>query len=199
MSDPPACDASGENEELMRATHRALRKYGYADLTVKRIAEEYGKSTAAVHYYYDTKDELLTALLDYLLDQFVDEIQEITTTDPERRLELLLDELFVDAEDHRNLLIAIQGMRSQAPYEEAFGEKFRQNDEYLGYVLKAVINHGIDEGVFDDVDAAHVTRALMTIVDGARTRTVVFDDASALTTGRQAASEYVDAMLKGGG
>ncbi|MFC6989047.1 TetR/AcrR family transcriptional regulator [Haloplanus sp. GCM10025708] len=195
MTSPSERTFSEGNEEIMRATYRALREHGYADLTIKRIADEYGKSTAAVHYYYDTKDELLAAFLDYLLERFVDEIQDVETTDPERRLSLLLDRLLVDAEEHRDLLIAILEMRSQAPYKEAFRERFQQNDEYVRYMLKAVINHGIDEGAFDDVDADRVARSLMTIVDGARTRTVVLGEADALATGRRTATEYVDATL----
>ncbi|SEO99645.1 transcriptional regulator, TetR family [Halogranum amylolyticum] len=194
MTDPTERTFSEPTEAIMQATYRALRNYGYADLTIKRIAEEYGKSTAAIHYYYDTKDDLLVAFLDYLLEQFVDSIRSIETTDPERRLEILLDELLVTPEENRDLLVAILEMRSQAPYKETFRDRFRQNDDYIRYMLKAVINHGIDEGVFDDVDADHVTRALMTIVDGARTRAVVLDD-TALPTARQTASEYVDAML----
>lgn len=179
----------------MQATYRALREHGYADLTIKRIADEYGKSTAAIHYYYDTKEDLLVAFLDFLLERFVDSIHEVETTDPEQRLNLLLDELLVAPRENRDLSVALLEMRSQAPYKEAFSERFQQNDEYIRYMIKAVINHGIDEGVFEDVDAEHVTRALMTIVDGARTRSVVLGEGE-LETARQAAAEYADAMLR---
>ncbi|WP_424005113.1 TetR/AcrR family transcriptional regulator (plasmid) [Haloarcula salina] len=196
MADPTERSFSGPSEDIMRATYRALREHGYADLTVQRIADEYGKSTAAIHYHYDTKEELLAAFLDYLLEQFVTSIREVETTDPEERLTVLLDTLLVEPEDNLDLLIAILEMRSQAPYKEAFRDRFEQNDEYIRYMLKAVINHGIDEGVFDDVDADHVARALMTIVDGARTRAVVLDETTALETARQTATEYADAMLR---
>ncbi|WP_121823104.1 TetR family transcriptional regulator C-terminal domain-containing protein [Halostella salina] len=195
MADPSEHTFSEPNEEIMQATYRALRTHGYADLTVKRIAEEYGKSTAAVHYYYDTKEELLATFLDYLLERFVDSIQGIETTDPEQRLDILLDELLLKPQENQDLAVALLEMRSQAPYKEAFSDRFRQNDEYIRYMLKAVINHGIDEGAFADADADHVTRGLMTIVDGARTRAVVFDDMEALETARQTADEYVEATL----
>ena len=196
MADPPERTFSETDEAIMEATYRALREHGYADLTIKRIADEYGKSTAAVHYYYDTKDELLAAFLDYLLEQFVDSIHDVETTDPGERLELLLDELLVKPQENPDLSIALLEMRSQAPYKEAFSERFQQNDEYIRYMLKAVVNHGIDEGVFDDVDADHITRSLMTIVDGGRTRAVVLDNLEELETARRTASEYVDAMLR---
>lgn len=196
MADPLERTFSEADQAIMEATYRALREHGYADLTIKRIADEYGKSTAAVHYHYDTKDELLAAFLDYLLEQFVDSIHGVETTDPEERLELLLDELLVKPQENPNLSIALLEMRSQAPYKEAFSERFQQNDEYIRYMLKAVVNHGIDEGVFSDVDADHITRSLMTIVDGGRTRAVVLDNLEELETARRTASEYVDVMLR---
>jgi len=192
-SEPPVSDA---DREIMEATHRALRDHGYADLTMQRIADEYGKSTAALHYHYDTKEELLAAFLDYLLDRFVESVRAVETTDPEDRLELLLDRLLVSPKSNSDLLIAMLEMRSQAPYKDAFADRFQQNDEYIRHMLEAAIDRGIEEGVFADVDADHVSRALMTIVDGARTRAVVLDEAVALETARQTAAEYVDATLR---
>ena len=196
MAEPPERTSSDSNEEIMRATYRVLQEHGYADLTIKRIADEYGKSTAAVHYHYDTKDDLLVAFLDYILERFVNTIHEVETTDPEQRLNLLLDKLLVAPEDHPDLLISVLEMRSQAPYKEAFGKRFQQNDEYVRYMLKTVMDHGIQEGVFNDVDTEHTARALMTIVDGARARAVVLDETDTLATARQTADEYVNAVLK---
>ncbi|HMB51097.1 TetR/AcrR family transcriptional regulator [Natronoarchaeum rubrum] len=199
MGDPPDRSFSDAEEEVLRATYSALREHGYADLTIKRIADEYGKSTAAVHYHYDTKEELLAAFLDYVLQQFVDTIHEVETTDPDERLTLLLDQLLVELEDHLDLLVAILEMRSQAPYKETFSQRFEQNDEYVRYMLRTVIADGIRQGVFDDdVDAEHAAGALMTIVDGARTRAVVLDDPDALATARRTAEEYVESVLKSG-
>jgi hypothetical protein len=87
-------------------------------------------------------------------------------------------------------------MRSQAPHKPAFAERFRENDEYIQFMLKAVIGHGIDEGVFADVDADHVAQSLLTIVHGAHAKTVVAADPAPLETAREAAEEYVDAVLR---
>jgi len=195
MTDSSNRTTDNPNEDIMRATYQALQEHGYADLTIKRIAEEYGKSTAAIHYHYDTKDDLLAAFLDYVLDQFQNTVHEVETTDPEQRLDLLLDKLLVDVQDLPGLLVAILELQSQAPYKEAFRERFRQNDEYVRYMLRTVIDQGIQDGVFNDVDAEHTARALMTIVDGGRTRAVVFDEEEALATARQTAEEYVTAVL----
>ncbi|MFC4990445.1 TetR/AcrR family transcriptional regulator [Saliphagus infecundisoli] len=196
MTDTPDRSDEDPDDAIIRATYRALSSHGYADLTMKRIADEYGKSTAAIHYHYDTKDDLLAAFLDFVIGQFKDAVHAVETTDPEERLELLLDQLLVKANDHPDLLIAMLEMRSQAPYNEPFRERFQQNDAYVRYLLETVINQGIDAGVFADADAEHVARVLMTIVDGARARAVVLDQETALSTGRRAAAEYVAATLE---
>lgn len=195
MGGSPKGTRTDEDEAIMRATYRALRKHGYADLTIKRIAEEYGKSTAAIHYHYDTKDDLLGAFLEYVLDRFKRDIHDVEITDPGRRLGMLLDRLLVTPEDHRDLLIAMLEMRSQAPYNDTFQDRFQQNDEYVRYLLETVIEQGIDAGIYRDVDAAHVARGLMMIVDGARTREVVLEEPRALDEARQIADEYLDAVL----
>jgi hypothetical protein len=59
-----------------------------------------------------------------------------------------------------------------------------------------VIDHGISEDTFNDVDSKHVARALMTIVDGGRTRAVVLDETETLETARRIADEYVNAVLR---
>ncbi|MFC3956800.1 TetR/AcrR family transcriptional regulator [Halovivax cerinus] len=195
MADTP--DRSGEDpdEAIMRATYRALSTHGYADLTMQRIADEYGKSTAAIHYHYDTKDDLLAAFLDFVLGRFKDAVHDVETTDPEDRLELLLDGLLVKASEHTELLVAMLEMRAQAPYNDTFAERFRENDAYVRYLLETVIDQGIDAGAFADADAEHVARVLVTIVDGARTRAVVLGEETALSTARRAATEYLAATL----
>jgi AcrR family transcriptional regulator len=196
MTDPPRTQTGSEpDEDIMLATYDALCKHGYADLTIQRIADEYGKSTAAVHYHYDTKSDLLAAFVDYLLDQFVDQVHDVETTDPEERLNLLLDKLLISAVDHQNLLIALFEMQGQAPYQETFADRFSQSDEYIRYLLETVIVHGKEQGVFNDVDSENVARSLVTIAEGGRTRAVTLDDQQQLAEARQTADDYIDAVL----
>lgn len=73
-------------------------------------------------------------------------------------------------------------MRSRAPYRERFSERFRQNDEYVRYLLRTVIDQGVEGGVFDDVDAAW-------------TRAVVLEEAQSLETAKRTPDESRQAIL----
>ncbi|WP_435101901.1 TetR/AcrR family transcriptional regulator [Halarchaeum sp. P4] len=185
-------ERSEAEEAIMRATYRALCEHGYADLTMRAIAEEYGKTTAAIHYHYETKDDLLVALLEYLLDRFVAHVHDVETTGPEARLEALLDTLISERTDDHDLLVAILEMRAQAPYDEAMRDQLVHNDEYLRYLLRTVVADGVEQGVFAaDVDPSRAAETLMTFVDGARTRFVVSGDPDVLRHAREAADRYV--------
>lgn len=196
MAESPDRTAPEPDEQIMYATYRALQEHGYADLTVKRIADEYGKSTAAIHYHYDTKEDLMAAFLDFLLDKFVEQIHEVEQTDPQARLNRLLDKLLVAPQDHLDLLVAVLEMWSQTPYDEEFATQFQHTDEYVRYVLQTVIDHGIKNEVFADVDAEAVAHSLMTIVDGGRIRAVVHDGDESLRTARRTAQAYLEAVLR---
>ncbi|GGM62613.1 AcrR family transcriptional regulator [Halarchaeum rubridurum] len=198
MADTPTDRERTDVEEaIMEATYRALREHGYADLTMRAIAEEYGKTTAAIHYHYDTKDDLLVAFLAYLLDKFLDHVREIETDDPEDRLGDLLDGLLIEREDDYDLICALLEMRAQAPYHDAIREQLVRNDEYIRDVFRAVIADGIERGVFrDDVDPDTVASALITIVKGARTRYVVLADPDVLRVARDVADAYVAGVLE---
>ncbi|GAD51630.1 transcriptional regulator, TetR family [Halarchaeum acidiphilum MH1-52-1] len=197
MADIPSDRERTDVEDaIMRATYRALRERGYADLTMRAIAEEYGKTTAAIHYHYDTKDDLLVAFLEYLLDRFLTHVHDVETTDPEARLDDLLDGLLVEREDDYDLIVALLEMRAQAPYHESIREQLARNDEYLRYLLRTVIADGVDRGVFDDVDPETAAGTLLTIVNGARTRFVVLDDSDVLHLARDAADAYVEDILE---
>ncbi|HET7323460.1 MAG TPA: helix-turn-helix domain-containing protein, partial [Halococcus sp.] len=62
-------------DELMHATYRALCKHGYANLTMQDIADESTKSKAALHYHYDTKQDLLLAFLSFLYERFEERLR----------------------------------------------------------------------------------------------------------------------------
>ena len=195
MEDSPQVPDPEGNEEIMRATYKALCEYGYADLTIERIAQKYGKTTAAIHYHYDTKDELLLAFLDYILGEYVSALHEVQATDPEERLELLMDKLLMDPREHHDLLVALVEMRNQTPHKESFSRRFEENDQYISYLLKTVIEQGIADGVFRDVDPDHIAQSLLMIVDGARARSIFLDEENILTDARQAVDEYLDSQL----
>src|SRR6056297_1230754 len=99
------------SEQMMEATYCALCKHGYADLTMQRIAGESSLSKATFHYHFDTKEELLNAFLDHLLERFEARLA-CESSDPGDRLDTFLDAIFDPAEDGSP--VALMELKAQA-------------------------------------------------------------------------------------
>jgi AcrR family transcriptional regulator len=199
----PANDTDTDTEHregLMEATYRALCEHGYADLTMSAIAEEADRSTALLHYHYDTKEGLLTAFLDYLFAEFRAEVESLPRRDPEHRLRELLDLLLRSPdEDHWELATALLEVRAQAPYQEPFREHLRAVENFLRERIAAIVAEGIKTGQFEPVDPDRTARLLLAAADGARTKRVTLGDEIDPAIVRSGLDDHIDAVLLAGG
>lgn len=184
-------------DELMEATYVALCEHGYAALRMKDIAEETSKSKATLHYHYDTKVELLYAFLEYLYERFERRVDEIDGETATERLVALVD-LFLTPrreETGEEFQTAILEIKAQGPYDERFREQLRQFDRLLLDRFEVIVEDGQESGEFDaDVDPAPMAEFVVTLLNGAQTRTV----AVGRPTGRtgEEFAEYVVDLLR---
>jgi len=175
-------EAIDSGEEIMAATYRALSKHGYANLTMQAIADEFEKTKAVIHYHYDTKDDLLVAFLDYLLDRFTERLAVGEDADPNDRLDALVDELLLGLGDdeaatrsNHEFHAALLELRSQAPHNDAYRAQLTTNHELLMDMLTAVIDDGIEQGVFHDVDAEQTATLVLATMLGGRVNHITLD------------------------
>ena len=174
---------SDAKREIIAATGRALCAHGYADLTMQRIAEESSLTTAAIHYHFDTKDDLLDAVLDDLLDRFEARLA-CDAGDPRECLATFLDAVLTPtgSPDGRgdgvdDFPVALMELKAQAPYHDRFRERFRALDDAMRTVVREAVADGVDAGHFADADPDAVARLVVTAINGAHVRTVALGEA----------------------
>lgn len=166
---------------IMEATYAALRKHGYAGLTMQAIADEFDKTKAVLHYHYDTKEDLLVAFLDHLLDRFLDTVDIDAIDDPEERLVALVDALLLGTHesrsetDHWEYHTALLEIRAQAPHNDAFREQLTTNYRLIEDAAVAIIADGVEDGVFREVDPERAAAWLLATINGARLHRVTLD------------------------
>ena len=184
MSDDPS-----QRDEFMEATHRALCKQGFASLTMESIAAESEKSKGLLHYHFDSKDDLLVAFIEYLLDQFEQDIASVAGT-PADRLDAFIDRFVVEnTEDDRQALhLALLELRAQAPYNDRYRNHLAESDKRVRTAVADIIRDGIESEDFrNDIDPDAIARLILATMDGARTR--------GLTVGDEAYAERVRETL----
>jgi len=164
--------------EIIEATNRALCEHGYAGLTMQRIAAESSMTTAAIHYHFDTKEELLNAFLDDLIERFEQKLS-CEASDPRERLNAFLDAVFIPSDPADNgFPVAIMELKAQAPYHNLFRERFLDLDEVMRGVVAEIVEDGVNAGYFEETDPDEVARLVTTILNGAHARTVALGEQS---------------------
>jgi len=153
----------------MKATYDALCKYGYANLTIQKISDEFEKSKSLMYYHYDSKDDLLVEFLQFALEQFTTDLMVNKTNDPETRLRDLINRLLprtIDDDDHKQLGVAIFELRSKASFDESYYNKITEIDDFLREQIAELVEIGIEEGVFREVDPDEVANMVVAIING---------------------------------
>lgn len=188
--------SSDAADDIMDGTHSALRTHGYAGLTMQDIADEAGLSTAALHYHFDCKHDLLVAFLDRLFERFEARIAEQDGDDAAERLLSLVETVLLpptddDPHEFRTALLEIE---AQAPYDDAFRARLERFDETFTARVRSILETGVEEGTFAaDVDPDEVASFVVTYVRGARTQNVAVG--TPLDDSLAAFRDYVEGTL----
>ena len=171
MSEDTA-DAEGTSTQIqiMEATYRALRRYGYTDLTIAHIAEEFDKSKSLLYYHYSSKDELVAAFIEFAGDRFLASLDEIDESDPLATVRRIVDVyLAVDVDDDmRDAQRTIIQLRTQAIGTPQYRAEFTRIDAALRDRIATAIADGIQTGrIQEDINAERAATWLLSSLNGA--------------------------------
>jgi len=173
--DDPFAEPSDTRQAILGAAFRALCEHGYANVTIKRIGDEFDKSPSLVYHHYDGKDDLLIDLLEYLLDEFEASIADGSTAEspdcdaavagegteiapetvfdrsPREQLDGYLtaavdpDSLNEEYAPDARFVTVMNELRSQAANDEAYREHFDRSDRVFGEYLKRIVREAAAE------------------------------------------------------
>ncbi len=210
MEDPFA-EPTDTREAILGAAFRALCEHGYADLTIKRIGEEFDKSPSLVYHHYDGKDELLVDLLEYLLDDFESALAaDAFDLPPRTRLDAyvsaMTDPTSIDAEHapDARFLTAVIELRAQAATDEAYRSHFDRSDRVFQRFLERSVreaaaniraNDSIDVPDDGSVTPTEVAATLQALSSGAMLRWATTNDREWVGDVRQGIDRYLSTTL----
>lgn len=189
---------------LMEATYRTLADEGYDELTLRNVAERADKSRGLVHYHFDSKDDLVRSLLDYLLARLETEFAAFEDQSARAQLRTVLERIAYGpggAEDVDDAYFrALFALRAQAPFDVELCRRLTRNYRAAVDQCAAAIEAGIESGEFRTVDPEATAVFLVNAVDGARNADLTLDTSLARGTAFEVLESLVfDAMTSDGG
>jgi AcrR family transcriptional regulator len=81
----------GRPDEILAAACQAIVERGFSDTRVSDIADVAGTSTGTIHYYFDSKQDVLMAALRWASDRLFGRLERADGPDATARLAALLD------------------------------------------------------------------------------------------------------------
>jgi len=188
-------------DEIRWAAFGVLVEAGFDEFTTQKVADEAGVSQSLVHYYYDTKSDLVYAVFANGIDHLTEAVEErAATEDPrERLLELArymlrgegMDD-FETAVDFARLLLEIE---AKAPYDERLREAVEHNNETLEAYVADAVRDGIESGQFRAVDPGAFAATYVAAIGTGQNRRAIHADRDAIEPVLAGLEELVDDYL----
>lgn len=174
------------HERIMQATFETVQEYGFAGLSIQRIAENADLSKSSFYHFFDDKDDLLLSFLDEMLSQYGGPLKGIENrAEPldvlwayvDFGLYGLADESLPPVEGEVDLQSGrpYVELRSQGTYDETYRSRFTEMDDSMRERLASVIEQGVEEGRFREVDADRTAEFLVTVMLGGLFRRATAD------------------------
>ena len=162
---------------IMEATYHALVEHGYAGLSIQRIADEFDKSKSLLYHHYEGKDDLLVDFLTFYLDYLQREAMVPPDLSAEDRLRTFFGGIDPADPARSNEFIGVfVELRAQAVQCDDYERLISRTDEYIREYLAAIIEDGIDEGAFREVNPDRTAAFLVSILDSVLLRRTTTED-----------------------
>ena len=155
-------------EQIVHATIRCLARWGYAGLTMKRVAAEAAVSQGILHYYFRDKAAMLAAAARRVtadLDRRVATESRGARTARER-LRAVIRACLRTAVDNRDFWTVFIEFWGEAFHERRLAAVNRQAYARARRLIGAGLARGVAAGEFRQIDVEEAAAVVLALVDG---------------------------------
>ena len=142
--------SQARRKDLVQIAHRLIAKKGLEGFRTRDVADAAGIDTGTLHYHFPSKEALVQAVVEHLVDDFR-AIRPEPSVPPENALEELRNEIFDlvprVCESPEQLLVMLD-LKVRASRDPAVAEILGRAEQEWFNLLTGIINRGIEQGVF---------------------------------------------------
>jgi AcrR family transcriptional regulator len=177
-NDATAAAAKSARDRILEAACAAIAEEGIDDMRIARVAMRAGASTALVHHYFSTREELLEEALMHSYELAAED-RFGQPVDPNasavERLKVMIDEcLPIEGRQHQEWLLWLELWLRAARDEESRPLGQRLYSSYREWMLE-VIGYGVKRGEFETEDPEASADIAIGLLDGLGIRALMED------------------------
>lgn len=164
--DPELADR--RREALVKAGYAEILEKGIQAVTIDSVVARAGSSKGGALYYFHTKDDLLYAVLEWLLAEMARALDEIAEggSSARARLAAELQVLFHSAEVNRKFYLVLFDFLALAERRERFRELVSGFFDGCLRRDKRIIEEGVKRGEFRRVEPETAAATIRALADG---------------------------------
>ena len=154
--------------ELIKAGYAEILEHGLHGTSLDSVVARAGSSKGGALHYFRTKEELLYAILEWVLSELDRTLEDVVQNQesPRRRLASELEVLFHSAEVNRNLYLVLFDFVTVAARSERFRSLLAQFFESSLRRDRAIVEEGIREQQFRRISPQDAAATIRALVDG---------------------------------
>jgi AcrR family transcriptional regulator len=152
---------NGTREDILATAVRTFSSKGYANVSLQEIAADMGITKAAIYYYFRRKEEILGEALERAGATLMERVREETGRqgDAEEKLHAVIRAHVSHVLAHRQLYSVYFSDISQLDPKRR--EKILDEERWYARTVTALIESGIADGRFREVNARTMTLSIL--------------------------------------
>jgi AcrR family transcriptional regulator len=158
-------------EAFVDVAERLIQAKGYEQMSVQDVLDELDASRGAFYHYFDSKQALLEAVIDRMVDVGLASLAPVID-DPKLSAIQKLDGLFGGIarwkSARKDLLVAITKVWVSDDNALVREKLRRTTAQRVVPLLSAIIKEGVDDGLFASASPDHTASVLVAMMEGAR-------------------------------
>jgi len=165
----PRPDVSEERkDQIIKAAEEVFTQKGFSDARMDDIAGETGLSKGTLYLYFKSKDELIIAILDRIFQREFKTLEnaDYSTMSAEQAINMFVETVSKDIKIMLRLMPIAYEFLALAFRNKLVQEALKMYLNLYMDILTPIIQKGIDDGEFRQVDAKEVAIAAGAVMEG---------------------------------
>ncbi len=157
-----------KRSEILNATYQTIYEQGIVEMSMRSIARNARVNQSTLHYYFQSKENLLIEFINALFDRFLFEIERrfVQSDPPERKLEAIFEAGKDFAGKQRELFIVFIDCWALSVRHPEMKKTFSYHYVKMTRLFEGIIEEGIQADVFNGVRKDIISVMLIAFVGG---------------------------------
>lgn len=163
---PKKTDKANPSERILNTAFECLSTRGYANVSIRNIADDAGVALSQVAYYYGNKEKLFLEVIDMMMIQYIREVEEKleSAVDEKQKFAALIGFFKGLIQDNPKLLKLFIDFTAQALWVPSFREHL---DNMLHRLTELIEGSLVNEAIPDSRYAGYSPRSIAKLIQGA--------------------------------